>query len=188
MTANKHFLAALAATLNHEGGYSADKLDPGGQTFMGISRVYWPHWPGWIKIDEWLLADRPEMDLTTDVEQFYYNNFWSRFQGDVIAELSPAVASELFDTSVNLGVADAVRFFQTALNMQNRNEAIYPDLQTDGKLGPKTIKTLKKNLSIQPGNRALNETILLNCMNGEQYICYKSNPRHEYFRGWFGRI
>lgn len=185
---NKKFKESLAITLQHEGVYSADKLDPGGQTFMGISRVYWPYWSGWIKIDEWLLAGRPDMDLTTDIEQFYYINFWARFQGDAIAELSPAVASELLDTSVNLGVVSAVRFFQTALNMQNRNGSVYPDLVADGKLGQKTIAALEEYLSYQPGNKGLNEKILLNCMNGEQYICYKNNPRHEYFRGWFARV
>jgi lysozyme family protein len=189
MTESKsNFLAALAATLQHEGGYSADALDPGGQTFHGISRVYWPTWPGWIKIDNWLLAGRPEMDLTNDVEDFYYINFWCRFQGDQIAAISPAVACELFDTAVNLGLSDAVRFFQTALNMQNPGQKLYPDLQTDGKLGPKTITTLQRYISQLSGNRAINETILLNCMNGEQYICYKNNPQHEYFRGWFGRV
>ena len=27
-------------------GYSFDRMDPGGETYMGISRVYWPGWKG----------------------------------------------------------------------------------------------------------------------------------------------
>jgi lysozyme family protein len=184
----QHFLADLDATLKIEGEYSTDRLDPGGQTYMGISRVYWPQWTGWVVIDEWLLAGKPKMDMRPYVEDFYYQNFWCRIQGDTIAEISPAVASELFDSAVNLDVPDAVRFLQTALNMQNQYQKLYPDLQTDGKLGPKTIASLKRYLSYQPGNRESNEAILLNCMNGEQYIAYKNNPRHEYFRGWFLRV
>jgi lysozyme family protein len=190
MTESKrNFLAALAATLKHEGVYNADRLDPGGETFMGISRRYWPTWAGWRKIDEWLLADRPEMDLTTDVREFYYTQFWCRFQGDKVAAISPPVACELFDTAVNLGLSDAVRFFQTAMNMQNRYQQLYPDLRVDGQLGQKTINTLERYLGNGgPTKRAENENILLNCMNGEQYVAYKSNPQHEYFRGWFGRV
>jgi lysozyme family protein len=184
-----HFRAALSATLAHEGGYNADKLDPGGQTYMGISRVYWPSWSGWLKIDEWLHSGKSmDLDLTDDVEDFYYVNFWGRIQGDRIAKISPAVALEVFDTAVNMGVSTAVRFLQTAINMQNIGQKLYPDLEVDGKLGPKTIEALRQYVTRSSGNRAGNEAILLNCLNGEQYIAYKDNPRHEYFRGWFMRV
>lgn len=185
----QHFRLALAATLGHEGVYSADQLDPGGQTYMSISRVYWQTWPGWLVIDEWLRAGQSmAVNLTEAVEDFYYGNFWGRIQGDAVAAICPAVAYELFDTAVNLDVPDAVRFLQTALNMQNQYQRIYPDLALDGKLGPKTLNCLRRYLSYQPGNVGKNEGILLNCMNGEQYMHYKANPRHEYFRGWFARV
>lgn len=184
----QHFRAALAATLQHEGIYSADAMDPGGETFMGISRVYWPGWSGWVHIDAWRITGGYPPDLTAAVEDFYYHNFWCRFQGDLVAEISPAVALELFDTSVNMGVSTAVRFLQTALNMQNVDQQLYLDLDVDGQLGPATIATLQRYLNRLSGNRSGNETILLNCLNGEQYIAYKNNPRHEYFRGWFMRV
>ena len=65
-------------------------------------------------------------DLSSEVEAFYYENFWIRVQGDIISEISPAIAGELFDTTVNLGVSKAVQFFQTALNMQNQGQSLYP--------------------------------------------------------------
>lgn len=182
------FKAALDSTLAHEGTYSADQYDHGGQTFMGISRVYWPSWSGWLWVDNWRETGGDPPDLSANVEDFYYDNFWCRVQGDTIAAISPAIATELFDTAVNMGVTKAVMFLQTALNMQNRNGDLYPDLQADGRPGPVTIATLKKYLDYQPGMKTKNETILLNCMNGEQYIAYKNNPKHEYFRGWFARV
>ena len=47
------FSQAFAATMQHEGGYANVQGDKGGETYMGISRVYWPSWPGWPVIDDW---------------------------------------------------------------------------------------------------------------------------------------
>ena len=105
-----------------------------------------------------------------------------------MAELSAPVAIELFDTSVNMGVRQAVKFLQTSLNMQNRFGQVYADIAVDGVMGQHTILTLKRYLSYQPGNVKDNEQILLNCMDGEQYIAYKGNAQHERFRGWFRRV
>jgi lysozyme family protein len=186
------FIKALTKTLGIEGPYSHDKNDPGGETYYGISRRYHPSWEGWGVVDSWrtgkLDDNEREIYLLEAVQSFYRYQFWDRFQGDKVAEVAEKIAIELFDTSVNMGVSRAVGFLQTALNMQNLYGKTYPDIEVDGKLGPSTIATLRRYLDWQPGNRASNETILLNCMNGEQYIFYKNNPRHERFRGWFARI
>jgi len=181
----EHFLKALSKTMQHEGHYSADKLDPGGETYMGISRVYWPDWRGWVKIDEWLLAGKPEMNLDEDVREFYRVNFWNRIQGDWLAEISPAIAYEVFDTAVNIGVSSAVKFLQVGHNIAS---GYAYELTVDGKLGPKTLEMISRYLSMRPGSYELNEEILLNCLNGEQYVHYKANPNHKHFRGWFRRV
>jgi len=90
--------------------------------------------------------------------------------------------------AVNLDVPDAVKFLQTALNMQRIFTRAFSELAIDCRLGPKTLRALSLYLDIQPGDPESNEHILLNCMNGEQYIAYKSNPQHTYFRGWFLRV
>lgn len=43
----------IAAESAKEGGYANVLGDKGGETYMGISRVYWPSWPGWPVIDDW---------------------------------------------------------------------------------------------------------------------------------------
>jgi len=181
----RYFEEALLRTLEHEGeGQRSNRAnDPGGDTYSGISRVYWPDWSGWeyIDQDDYVTADNM-------VPGFYEVNFWNRIQGDKLASISPEVANEVFDTAVNLGVTDAVRFLQTALNMQRMATRAFSELMVDGRLGPKTLKALSLYLATQPGDPGSNEKILLNCMNGEQYIAYKSNPQHAYFRGWFLRV
>ena len=187
-----HFREAFERTMSEEGGYNFDRMDPGGETYMGISRVYWPSWEGWETIDDYsekgMIPEFAKTGLAPFVFDFYRTNFWNRMQGDKVATLSPEVVYELFDTAVNLDVPDAVRFLQTALNMHNQFGGIYPELLIDGLLGPKTFGVLERYLATQPGNPGRNEKILLNCMNGEQYLCYKGNPRHPYFRGWFLRV
>jgi len=183
------FPAALRQTLKHEGVYSDDKMDPGGKTYLGISRVYWPDWEGWLLVDEGIaVGGHWNPELSDMVSRFYRTNFWNRIMGDELALASVAVANEVFDTAVNLGVQDAARILQTALNMQREAMTAHEALVIDGKIGPKTLGFLRLYLSMQPGSRVRNEEILLNCLNGEQYIVYKANPRHTYFRGWFLRV
>lgn len=188
------FPAALRKTLEHEGVYGNDRKDPGGQTFRGISRVYWSDWDGWPLVDDWLAnqtqgrATEPPTTLQEKVEEFYRRFFWNRIAGDELAVISQDIASEVFDTAVNLGVHDSVRILQIALNMQQQAMPTHPPLVVDGRMGPKTLGFLRLYLSMQPGIRWKNEQILLNCLNGEQYLIYKANPRHTYFRGWFLRV
>ncbi|WP_459945799.1 putative peptidoglycan-binding domain-containing protein [Desulfocastanea catecholica] len=88
-------------------------------------------------------------------------------------------------SSCTFGVHLAIKFLQTAHNIASGYRYT---LEVDGLLGPKTIDTIRRYLTIQPGTPKLNEEILLNCCNGEQYIYYKANPNHKYFRGWFTRV
>jgi len=177
-----HFETAFLATMEHEGfGKLTDnKVDPGRQTYSGISRVYWPDWAGWDFI---IRGEHPPAKV---IESFYRVNFWNRIQGNRLAEISPGVAYEIFDTSVNVGVTGAVKFLQTAYNIARGTYD--DDLLVDGKLGQRTISALDRYMSSRPGSKELNEEILLNCMNGEQYIFYKGNPKHKVFRGWFTRV
>jgi len=178
-----HFETALDITLQHEGlGLSEHRCDPGGKTYCGISRVYWPDWDGWRLIDKGI--DSPF--LAEAVKEFYRKNFWIRIKGDELAAIAPEIAYEVFDSAVNMDVADAVRFLQAGFNT-GRGE-YGSDLLVDGKLGPKTLETINRYINSRPGSPKLSTEILLNCMNGEQYIFYKNNPRHKYFRGWFTRI
>ncbi len=72
----------------------------------------------------------------------YRRLYWSRPRFDAIAERSPAVAAELFDTGVNMGPAVAIAFLQRALTALNRNAKDYPDLTPDGRIGPATLGAL----------------------------------------------
>jgi lysozyme family protein len=183
-----NFNIAFNRTMKIEGEriLTKDRLDPGGETFSGISRRFHPSWAGWPMIDSWKAGGRIDWSIIDKLTRdFYKERFWDTIQGDKIANISPEIAYELFDTGVNLNTVRAVEFMQTAHNVAAKGEY---ELLVDGILGPKTIETISRYISTQPGTPELNTEILLNCMNGEQYIFYKNNPMHKEFRGWFTRL
>jgi len=183
------FNLAFDKTMGHEGKYSNDPLDPGGETYRGISRKFNPSWEGWNILDAFR---QRRLELTGDIEsrldlltsQFYQENYWNKFGGDQIS-FQP-LAEELFDTSVNLGVGRAVKFLQIALNCLNRNQVIYDDLKEDGIFGLKTLGALN---CIDDDDLKLIFK-MMNVLQGFHYITImKSASRQERFcRGWFKRV
>jgi len=184
------FKKAYDKTMGHEGGYTNDPDDAGGETYKGISRVYNPSWFGWSLIDD--SKQRPNFpknldnyeELNEAVEDFYKDKYWDVNRLD---EFPQATAEEMFDTGVNMGVGRAGRFLQTALNYMNRDGSLFNDLVVDGKIGPASLVALNEVLI------AGDEEILLIMMNvcqGRHYMEYmsKSPTQEKYARGWFSRV
>lgn len=188
------FDRAYQKTMVVEGGYANDPEDAGGETYRGISRRFHPTWSGWAIIDAEKLAGLNGMEkrlaenrlLNIAVWQFYREMFWNRFNGDSIPLQS--IAEELFDTAVNMDVTRAVEFLQEALNLLNRNEKNYPDIEVDGKIGPGTLSTLGVHLTLEKGNpKALLK--VMNTLQGMHYVerMRKLPNQEKYCRGWLER-
>lgn len=178
------FARAFATTLQHEGGYSNNPKDKGGETYMGIARNKHPLWVGWPIIDACLHAGRAlslAPGLADLVREFYRTEFWQPLSCDHIDVVSPEVAEELFEASVNCGRGNGTKFLQRALNALNARERFYPDLVVDGVMGPKTLQAVTMCL------RKRSPRLLVRCQNGEQYLHYKAWSQHEDFPGVFGR-
>jgi lysozyme family protein len=177
-----HFKEAFKRTMLIEGeGQRTNRtFDPGGDTYSGISRVYWPEWEGWDYLDKGYkkTADKLVID-------FYRVNFWNRMQGGKLAEMAPELAYEVFDTAVHTGVHQAVKLMQVGYNVAC---GVMNGLLDDGLCGTRTLLTINKYLNTRPGSPELNLEILLNCMNGEQYVFYKNNPNLKRNRGWLRRV
>jgi len=192
----KRFLDALAVLEKYEGGYADHRLDPGGQTYRGISRVYFPDWEGWSTIDNepGIMTDgltgRRFLDQLT--AKFYREQFWNRFQGDLVADVSQNIAIELLECSVNMGVRRCVKHLQRSLNVLNRNQKLFSDIVDDGQLGPITLANLAEYLEIRPPSFDKSERRLIKVMNlmqGNHYLKkMQQYPEKEEFRGWFDRV
>jgi lysozyme family protein len=149
-----NFRAAVDKTLKHEAGYVFDPQDPGGETFRGISRVYWPRWSGWFTIDNakttgmgWKAKVDSDERILGQVYEFYRRNFWDHIRGDQIRDEGQAVAEELFDAAVIPGVYPASKFLQIGLNCLNRGGRLYGDVAEDGIVGPRTLNVLERFLA-----------------------------------------
>jgi len=178
------FTHAFATTMQHEDGYANNPKDKGGETYMGIARNKHPWWLGWPLIDECLKHNEP-LSLVTDladlVREFYHTEFWRPLQCHLIDPVSPEVAEELFEASVNCGPGNGIKFLQRALNALNNRDRLYPDLHVDGGIGPNTLRACLTCLTHR------SPRLLVKCQNGEQYIHYKNWSQHEDFPGVFAR-
>jgi lysozyme family protein len=111
------FLQAVARVLANEGGYAKLAEDPGGATNFGISQRDYPG----LNVRE-LTRD--------DAVAIYFRDFWKT---ERYAELPAIIAIKLFDLSVNMGPAHAVRCLQRSLRACGRKVA------EDGALGDASI-------------------------------------------------
>ena len=163
MTVN--FKKAFQDLIGIEGGYVNDPDDPGGETKYGISKRSYPY------------LDIKNLTLE-QAQEIYYRDFW-------FPELEKEfpIASEVFDTAVNMGQATAIKILQEALNLMNRDQHSYSDVVVDGLMGPRTMAAY----------RHANKLTLLKVLNGLQFMNYveicKRNPSQEkYFNGWMQRV
>jgi len=185
------FNKAYNKTMGHEGGYSFDPDDVGGETYKGVARKYHADWEGWVLIDkkkQW--EDFPDClrlddDLNHKVMSFYKKHYWDVHKCDFI--LDQLIAEELFDTSVNMGVRRAGKFLQESLNCLNRNQSSYTDIKVDGYIGTKTLMCVNAYLG-QSNNSYLLK--MMNVLQGHHYMEYmKKDPVQEKFAyGWFNRV
>lgn len=178
------FNTAYDKVRKHEGGYVNNPSDRGGETYAGITRRYYPAWPGWRLIDRKKTSGGfPESlhgngELQTMVRALYKKEFWDQLGLDKID--SQLLADELFDTSVNMGLIPAGVILQKSLNLLNRNQQLFPDMKVDGRPGNITFRAL---------NRIANVPLLIKVMNifqGARYIeiCERDPSQEVFFAGW----
>jgi len=197
-----NFRLAYDKTLGHEGGYSFDPNDRGGETYKGISRANFPKWGGWLIIDH-IKENTTSVDLETNlnadaslqlmVERLYLDYFWTALKLD---SFDQDVANEIFDTAVNQGQKTAAKFFQQALNLLNNNQKHYSNIAEDGSIGPGTLKAYEAYMltSRFPGrSEDRNIRMLLKVMNGLQFeryadICKANEGQEMYLYGWINRV
>ena len=88
----ENFETALHLTLEFEGGYSQDPLDPGGETNYGISKKSYP--------------EEDIKNITPDrVREIYKKDYWDKSGCNGLA--SP-LDIFVFDAAVNMGITQAV--------------------------------------------------------------------------------
>jgi lysozyme family protein len=110
-----NFDDAFETLIGHEGVYSNDPVDPGGETKYGISKRAYPG------------EDIKAMTLDR-AKAIYRTDYWGPAGCDAVPD---GVRFDLFDMSVNSGVRAAVKTLQRAVGEAH-----------DGVLGPKTLQAI----------------------------------------------
>lgn len=168
----------IDALIEREGGYVNHPSDSGGPTKYGITEA--------VARAHGFAGAMRELPRG-EAAAIYKRLYWLRPRFDQVAKRSVRVASELFDTGVNMGPAVAATFLQRALSALNRDRKDYADLVPDGRIGPATLAALDTFLKLR-GKCAGEEVLLraLDALQGERYIrLAERRPANEAFLyGW----
>ena len=160
------FERAVKIVLSHEGGYSNDKNDKGGETNFGISQKF---------LDENKL-NYIVKDITVDLAKSIYEKyFWNQYRYYELKSLK--IATKIFDTAVNCGNYEAALILQRAINNISLNKIV-----VDGILGDNTFKLANKcnDNYLLDNIRFEMKRFYLNLINEHpEYISFKS--------GWLSR-
>jgi len=140
-----------------EGGYVDDPTDSGGETNHGITKA----------VAEACGYKGNMKDMPIEFARSVYDSrYWTPLKCDEICSLSESIAGKFFDIGVNLGVSRAAEFLQRSLNVFNRSESIYGDIEVDKIIGPKTILALCTYLELR------DEEVLFKALNSLQCNFY----------------
>jgi len=167
--------SSIEKTLINEGGYANNPNDPGGETYLGWSRVYHPTDPVWLLIDKAKAIPNFPNNLDSDpaireaIKNSYKAEYWDKIQGDTM--ISQPVADSIFDFAVNAGVSTSVALAQMALN-----------IPSDGKMGDATMAGI---------NNAVPESFLM-AFSLAKIVRYvgivkKKPTSQQFFYGWVKR-
>lgn len=112
---SKNFDRAFVDLLGHEGGYSNNPSDPGGETNWGVTVA--------VARENGYVGSMKDMDASV-AKTIYGKKYWlAEFD-----QLPYQVAFQIFDAAVNSGVGQAVRWLQRSIGVAD-----------DGKIGPVTL-------------------------------------------------
>jgi lysozyme family protein len=187
-------------TNKNEGGdyaWSNNPADPGGETFMGITRRSHPNWEGWDLIDH--AAGRIDNHITDPdfprnlrnfpqliglVQGLYKKTYWDPMMLDSVG--NQAVAEKLYDIGVNAGSGVAVKLLQRALNAANKKGTLWPDMLIDGVMGSQTINAIT---ACEGAGRIKGLLAGMKCLIGAYYftLMEKNEKLEEFYMGWLTR-
>lgn len=185
------FNIAFERTSVSEGGWKADDPnDNGGETYRGVARNYHPNWLGWPMIDarkgdagfpDVLLGHNSLNEL---VEVFYLEEYWARSRCE---EMPQIIANEVYDNAVLMGVGKSGKILQKSLNVLNRNQKDYPDIDEDGHVGPMTLRVMRICVGTR-GEATLHKVVNLFQASHILAVMMRDPRKEVWAGGWLDRV
>lgn len=167
---NKYF----PTLLKHEGGWTDDPADRGGQTNLGITLGTFKN------TAQRILGVEPTVEnlknLTKEqAAKIYKAEYWDKVKGDDIEPQE--LANIMFDFAVNSGTGTAAKYLQRVLNDLGSNIAV------DGGIGPMTLKEFNKYDPKEIYRRYKQLRI-----DFYHKIVEKDPTQQRFLKGWLNRI
>ena len=155
---SKIFMKEVAKVLDHEGGYSKDPDDAGGETKFGISKRAFP--------------DTNILDLTkADAVKIYWEFYWKKYKISMLPEHLQGIT---FDMVVNKG-GRGVKILQKAANNKNKKDKL---ITVDGRIGRMTAGACQK--------LEIDRVVAYNVLHYAK-IVQKKPSQMKFWYGWFRR-
>ena len=133
LTPQGRFDYAVNIVLWHEGGYSNDPDDPGGETNFGITQDdLKEHMCDFTSFP----CDVKDLNRI-EAEYFYKKVYWDKYNYNAINSLP--IATKIFDMAVNMGAHEAHILVQRSLTYCGHS-----DIAIDGILGNKSIAAINE--------------------------------------------
>lgn len=164
------FELAMKKLRKWEGGLTNHLDDRGGKTYCGITKRFYPNWPGWKYVDTFThTVNVAEMNRLVD--ELYLKEFWGPIKGDKLP--TQELADALLSFAVNLGPKQAVKLAQQVAN-----------IKMDGVMGTVTLTALQ----LRGGTKIYLNKFLDRV--GKYYLdLAKENPSQKVFeKGWQNRV
>lgn len=175
MTHEETFQACISSILEHEGGLTMDKRDPGGTTNWGISLRYLKS----VGLDlngDGVINDEDIIGLPKQgAVEIYRKYWWDKYRYSAFNEL--IVVEKVFDMAVNMGSFSAHKLLQIAIN-RLRDKPI----AVDGILGGQTFGAANSTNGTQLRQQ------LRDCAEHRYIEILAANPNMEWAKkGWMRR-
>ena len=175
MTKEEMFQACISSILEHEGGLTMDKRDPGGTTNWGVSLRYLKAM-GLDLNGDGQINDEDVIGLHKDGAITVYRKYWwYKYKYEMFYEL--IIVEKVFDMAVNMGAITAHKLLQIALNRLR-----WKPITVDGLLGTQTF------LAANATNSTKLRDELRICAKHHYDEILANHPNMEWARnGWMNR-
>lgn len=171
------FATLDAPTAAVEGGYSNNPSDSGGETNHGITI-------GTARANGYM---GPMIAMSSEqAASIRKTVFYMRTGVYLIAPVNAPIASEVYDSAVNLGGGTAVMWLQRALNALSRNGSDYAKVNVDGVIGAQTTFALVQYLRRRGPEGQVVMLRALNALQGATYIQLEEQHENDaaFLYGW----
>lgn len=168
--------------LGKEGGYVNHPDDKGGPTNWGITEK--------VARSHGYHGDMRDM-TREQAKEILEADYWYGPRFDQVSDISQGIAAELCDTGVNMGPSVAAKMLQRWLNAFNQGGKLYPDMDADGRIGPRTLAALGAYHEKRGKEGVQVLLTALNCTQGERYLdlAEKREANESFLYGWMrGRV